>query len=120
MSMCIRIVVSSNAYLDYVIKYSWSHLCIQVVPSRPLTDAQLPYLGSGRYRDWSDIWVCNDAVKNICLASLLSDMGYKLLPFRVPRVVRLSDDKEVLPAAYSESGIDGFIAFTQDLSLWWC
>ena len=62
--------------------------------------------------------MCNDAVKNICLAGLLGDMGFKLLLFRVPRVVRLSDDEEVFPAAYSESGIDGFIAFTLDLSLW--
>ena len=39
-----------HAYLDYAINRSWSHSCIQVVPSRQLADAQLPYLGSGRYR----------------------------------------------------------------------
>ena len=35
------------------------------------TDAHLSCLGSGKYGDWLDIRVCNDAVKNICSAGLL-------------------------------------------------
>ena len=39
-------------------------------------EAQLSCLGSGRYKDWTDIGVCGEAIKNICSAGLLRDMGY--------------------------------------------
>ena len=68
-------------------------------------DAQLTCLGSGRFKDWTDIRVCNDAVKNICSAGILRKMGYGLQLLRVPRVVRLCDGVEVIVAAYSESGM---------------
>ena len=68
-------------------------------------DAVLSCLGSGKCGDWLDIRVCNDAVKNICSAGLLRDMGYGLQLLRVPRVVRLIDGEEVLTAKYSESGM---------------
>ena len=68
-------------------------------------DAQLTCLGSGRFKDWTDIRVCNDAVKNICLAGILGKMGYGLQLLRVPRVVRLCDGVEVIIAAYSERGV---------------
>ena len=68
-------------------------------------DALLSCLGSRKYGDWLDIRVCNDAVKNICSAGLLRDMGYGLQLLRVPRVVRLIDGKEVLTAKYLESGM---------------
>ena len=54
-------------------------------------DALLSCLGSGKYGDWLDIRVCNDAVKNIYSAGLQRDMGYGLQLLRVPRVVRLID-----------------------------
>ena len=50
---------------------------------------QLNYLGTGKFRDWLDIRVCNDAVKNICSAGLLRDMGYGIQQLNIPRVVRL-------------------------------
>ena len=59
-------------------------------------DALLSCLGTGKYGGWLDIRVCNDAVKNICSAGLLRDMGYNLQLLRVPRVVRLIDGEEVL------------------------
>ena len=68
-------------------------------------DALLSCLGSGKYGDWLDIRVCNDAVKNICSAELLRDMRYGLQLLRVPRVIRLIDGEEVLTAKYSESGM---------------
>ena len=67
------------------------------------SDALLSCLGSGKYGDWLDIRVCNDAVKNICSAGLLRDMGCSLQPLHVPRVVRLIDGEEVLTTKYSES-----------------
>ena len=57
--------------------------------------------GSGKYKDWVDIRVCNEAVKNICSAGLLREMGYGLQLMRVPRIVRLCDGQEVITAAYS-------------------
>ena len=42
--------------------------------------------------------MCNDAVKNICSAGMLREMGYGLQLLRVPRVVRLVDGIEVLTA----------------------
>ena len=68
-------------------------------------DAQLTCLGSGRFKDCTDIRVCNDAVKNICSAGILRKMGYELQLLRVPHVVRLSGGVEVIIAAYSESGM---------------
>ena len=53
-------------------------------------------LGTGKIRDWLDIRVCNDAIKNNCLAGLLRDIGYGLQLLHVPRVVRLCDHKEVI------------------------
>ena len=41
---------------------------------------QLPCLGSGRYRDWADIRVCNNAVKKICSAGLLTWNGFRSSP----------------------------------------
>ena len=62
-------------------------------------DMQLNCLEIGKFRDWLDIRVCNDAVNNICSASILREMGY------VPRVVRLRDNEEVITATYSDSGL---------------
>ena len=36
---------------------------------------QLTCQGSGKYKDWPDIRVSNDAIKNICSAGLLREMG---------------------------------------------
>ena len=66
---------------------------------------QLNCLGTWKFRDWLDIRVCNDAVKNICSAGLLRDMGYGLQLLHVPRVVRLCDHEEVVTATYSDSGM---------------
>ena len=66
---------------------------------------QLNCLGTGKFRDWLDIRVCNDAVKNICFAGLLRDMGYGVQLLNVPRVVRLCDHEEVITATYSDSGV---------------
>ena len=38
-------------------------------------------------KDLVDIRVCNEAVKNICSAGLLREMGYGLQLMRVPRIV---------------------------------
>ena len=65
----------------------------------------------------------NDAVNNICSVGLLRDMAYGLQLIRAPRVVRLSDDKDVdcciLGEWYAVREIDRFIAFTQYMSLRW-
>ena len=37
---------------------------------------QLACQGSGKYKDWVDIRVCNEAVRYICSAGLLRKMGY--------------------------------------------
>ena len=50
---------------------------------------QLNCLGTGKFRDWLDIRVCNDAVKNICSAGLLRDMGYGLQLLHVPGLWKL-------------------------------
>ena len=68
-------------------------------------DTQLTYIGSGKYKEWSDIKVCPDSIKNICSGGVLRDMGYGLFLMRIPRVVRLYDGAEVLTATYSENGM---------------
>ena len=49
--------------------------------------------------------VCGEAIKSICSAGLLRDMGYGLQLLRVFRVVRLCDGMEVPIVAYSENGM---------------
>ena len=66
---------------------------------------QLMCYGSGKYKDRVDIRVCNEAVKNICSAGLLRDMGYGLQLMRVPRIERLCDGQEVIRVAYSDNGM---------------
>ena len=65
---------------------------------------QLNCLGTGKFKDWLYIRVCNDAVKNICSAGLLRDTEYGLQLLHVPRVIRLCDHEEVITATYSDSG----------------
>ena len=51
----------------------------------------------GKYKNWLDIRVSNnEAVKNICSACLLREMGYGLQLMRDPRIVRLCDGQEVI------------------------
>ena len=66
---------------------------------------QLACQGSGKYRDWVDIRMCNESVKNICSAGLLREMGYGLQLMRVPRIVRLCDGQKLIRATYSENGM---------------
>jgi hypothetical protein len=68
-------------------------------------DSKLESIGVGSYKDWKEIRVCNGAVKNICSGGILRDMGYGLSLLRVPRIVRLVDEKEVLVAQYAENGM---------------
>ena len=72
---------------------------------------QLSCLGSGKFKDWKEIRVCHDAVKNICSAGMLREMGYGLQLLRVPRVVRLVDSIEVLTASYSDNGMS-FVGYS--------
>ena len=67
---------------------------------------QLACQGSRTHKDWVDMRVCNEAVKNICSAGLLREMGYGLQLMRVPRIVRLCDGQEVIRAAYSEEKME--------------
>ena len=39
---------------------------------------QLVCQGSGKYKDWVDIPVSNEATKNVCSAGLLREMGDSL------------------------------------------
>ena len=77
---------------------------------------QFSCLGSGKFKDWKEIRVCHDAVKNICSAGMLREMGYGLQLLRVPRVVRLVDGMEVLTASYSENGMP-FVGLVELLNL---
>ena len=45
---------------------------------------KLSCLGSDKFKDWKEIRVCHDAVKNICSAGMLREMGYGLQLLRVP------------------------------------
>ena len=77
---------------------------------------QLSCSGPGKFKDWKEIRVCHDAVKNICSAGVLREMGYGLQLLRVPRVVRLVDGMEVLTASYSENGMP-FVGLVELLNL---
>ena len=66
---------------------------------------QLECLGSGSFKDWKAVNVCPQAVKNICSAGILREMGYGLTLLRVPRIVRLHDEQEVLTATYADNGM---------------
>ena len=46
--------------------------------------------------------MCHDAVKNICSAGMLREMGYGI---QLLGLVRLVDGMEVLTASYSENGM---------------
>lgn len=61
--------------------------------------------GVGQFKDWKDIRVCHDAVKNICSAGILRKKGYGLSLLHVPRVVELLSKKEVLTGQYAENGM---------------
>jgi hypothetical protein len=49
--------------------------------------------------------LCPQSVKNICAAGILREMGYGLTLLRVPRIVRLHDEQEVLTATYADNGM---------------
>jgi hypothetical protein len=68
-------------------------------------DAKVQTQGTGSYKDWQDIRVCHEAVKDICSAGMLRAMGYGLTLLRVPKVVTLLDNKEVLVGQYAENGM---------------
>ena len=72
--------------------------------------------GVGTYQEWTDITVCNDAVKNICSGGILRSMGYGLQLLEVPEVVRLSDREPILRGEYAENGIP-FVELTELLHL---
>jgi hypothetical protein len=72
--------------------------------------------GVGTYREWTDITVCNDAVKNICSGGILRSMGYGLQLLEVPEVVRLSDREPILRGEYAENGVP-FVELTELLHL---
>ena len=55
-------------------------------------------LGVRTFKDWSKIYVCGDAVKNICSTGQLRALGYWVTLLRVHRIVSLEDEKEVLTA----------------------
>jgi hypothetical protein len=70
------------------------------------TAGQLETQGTGSTGAWTDITVCNDAVKNLVGAGYLRKMGYGLLLLHVPKIVRLSDrEVVVLVCEYSDNGM---------------
>ena len=78
--------------------------------------ASLTSQGTGNYRDWKNIRVCNESVKNIASAGALRKMGYGLMLMRIPRIVRLSDEEMILVATYSENGMP-YVSLTELLNL---
>ena len=60
---------------------------------------QLACQGSGKYKDWVNIRVSNEAAKNICSAGLLLKMKYGLQLMRIPRISRLCNGHVVISAA---------------------
>ena len=72
--------------------------------------------GTGNYRDWKNIRVCNESVKNIASAGALRKMEYELMLMRIPRIVRLSDEEMILVATYSENGMP-YVSLTELLNL---
>ena len=78
--------------------------------------ASLTSQGTGNYRDWKNIRVCNESVKNIASAGALRKMEYGLMLMRIPRIVRLSDEEMVLVATYAENGMP-YVSVTDLLNL---
>ena len=68
-------------------------------------NSQLTTQGEGVFKDWKHVRVCHDAVKDICSAGILRDMGYGLSLLRLPKIVSLVDNKEVLVGQYAENGM---------------
>ena len=48
---------------------------------------QLNCMVTGKFRDWLDSRVCNDAVKNICSAGILRETEYDLQLLSTPGVI---------------------------------
>ena len=65
---------------------------------------------------WVDIGVSNDAVKKICSAILLREMGNGLQLMKVPRILRLCDGQELISADYSENVVP-YLALMDVLNL---
>lgn len=70
------------------------------------TGSTLETQGTGSFKDWSEVRVCNDAIKNIIGAGYLRSMGYGLSLLRVPRIVNLDSGEEVvIDVEYAANGM---------------
>jgi hypothetical protein len=76
--------------------------------------ASLATQGTGSFKGWKEVRVCNDAIKNIIGAGYLRSMGYGLSLLRVPRIVELDTGEETaIDVEYASNGMP--FASLQDL-----